>query len=101
MSKPTGPYLSEGSRLLSATVRGGTTVRAVMAATGADDGMVSRWIYGHRRPGRSYAAKLAASFGVPIESWDLELSAPWLPPRLPDTDPNALADTALAATEAA
>lgn len=98
MSKPTGPYLSEGSRLLSAAVRGGTTVRAVMAATGADDGMVSRWIYGHRRPGRAYAAKLAASFGVPIESWDAEPTSPWSPPRAPDVDPNAVADTALAAT---
>ncbi len=74
-----GPKFSEGARLLwSEMHRCGLRPADVTRALEASPGVVVKWLYGDRRPGRAWAERIAAEFQISPARWDEPPSQPFV-----------------------
>lgn len=87
-----GAEFSEGARLLwKALAAEGLSQSQGAREVKADTGLFSRWLYGERKPGRTWANAVAERFHVAPNAWDVAPTEPFAPPGAA-TDPNAVAD---------
>lgn len=85
-----GPLFCEGARLLWLALeqRGLNQTEAARLLVDAarkircDGGMLGRWLYGDRKPGRLLASRILEIFGVPIEAWDRRPKKAFAPPAM-------------------
>lgn len=57
-------------QLATARTRLGWTNRKIAQLSGISEPEISRYMRGHRKPGRTKAAMLARLFDVPVDAWD-------------------------------
>lgn len=91
-----GPHFNEGARLLwlrvaEAPYDGSQNALALAIDVGA--GLVSRWLYGDRKPGRAHSATLHQRLGIPASAWDEPASVEFV---LPATIADETSDDAAA-----
>ena len=95
-----GPRFSEGARLLWLVLAERAWSQGEAArAIGAKAGVVPRWLYGDTRPSWDWASKLRDLFGIPLESWTLPPSIPFVAPAARFADAAGVADAADAASK--
>ncbi len=83
-----GENFSEGARRLWAVVDNREITQAgLTAALGARPGVVSRWLYGDRRPSIEWAAKIERLFRIPARLWAEPATEAFEPPGLHRQDP--------------
>ena len=72
---------SEGARRLWAAIEARSWTQAAAAkALEMPTGQLSKFLYGVRKPGREWAAKLHERLMIPATAWDLAPAAPFMPP---------------------
>lgn len=66
-----GPRFSEGARLLwvKAILLKGHSQETIRDLLGAPRGVVSRWLYGDRKPSLKYMEKARKVYRVPVATW--------------------------------
>jgi transcriptional regulator with XRE-family HTH domain len=76
-----GSKFSEGARLLWQTMeaRGWTQVE-LAAELEVDSGLVSRWLYGERVPGREMALRIEEKLGIDPKFWGQKPTIAFVPP---------------------
>jgi hypothetical protein len=76
-----GPKFSEGARLLWLQLEAlNITAADVQREIKASSGSASCWLYGDKRPGRTFAQRLEEKFGVPVSAWDQPTTVIFVPP---------------------
>lgn len=76
-----GASFNEGARLMwMGLERTGMTQAELQRAMKIGAGLVSRWLYGDRKPGRSAANKLRDVLAIPTSAWDQPPTKPFTPP---------------------
>lgn len=76
-----GTKFNEGARLLWLALAERRWSRERLAEQlGCNSGAVHRWLYGERKPGTSYATKLAALLAIPTDAWGRAPTAEFQPP---------------------
>ena len=76
-----GSQFSEGARLLWVAMESrGWSQGQLTKAVAARPGVVPRWLYGDTKPSWDWAKKISGLFGIALEAWTLEPTAPFVPP---------------------
>lgn len=74
-----GPQFSRGSALLWECLTTRASQGALSREIGVPNGMLSRWLYGDRRPSWDRARRMRDVLGIPLEAWT-ELVSGFVPP---------------------
>lgn len=66
-----GNHFNEGARRLWKCLASNDESQTLLASEiGVSVGVLSRWLYGDRKPSRESASKIEARLGIPATAWD-------------------------------
>jgi hypothetical protein len=68
-----GPKFSEAARRLwaEAESRFDGNQAALAESVGATSGMLSKWLWGDRKPSLRYGSRIETELGIPVALWDM------------------------------